>query len=194
MWGVIGLGNPGPRYAETRHNLGFMVVDELLLRRGARTRGGRGSYAAAEVDLAGVRVVLVKPTTYVNRTGIAARAVLERFDVPVAQLLAVVDDVYLPFGRIRLRPCGSAGGHNGLQSIEDHLQTRGYPRLRLGLGAPAGRADLADHVLATFSDDEREALPDFIQRAANAVERIVELGLEHARPVVNAAPPPETGE
>jgi peptidyl-tRNA hydrolase, PTH1 family len=187
VWGVLGLGNPGARYLGTRHNVGFLVVDALATRCDAVFQRHEG-YWSASATRAGAALVLVKPTTYVNRSGSAARAVLARHGLEPAQLLVVVDDVYLPFGRLRLRPGGSAGGHNGLASIETVLQTRDYPRLRIGVGAPEG-ADLVDHVLGEWSAAEEEALPATIERAADAVEAVLELGVEAARPRVNATPP-----
>ena len=189
MWGVLGLGNPGRRYTRTRHNLGFLVVDELAARAGAPFRNEADRYELAAADIAGAAVLLVKPNTYVNRSGIAARALLATHRLEPAQLLVVVDDVYLPFGRMRLRPSGSAGGHNGLLSIEAALGTREFPRLRIGVGAPEGGEDLADHVLATFTADEKRALPACIERAADAVEWVLELGVEAARPRINARGP-----
>lgn len=188
MWGVLGLGNPGTRYADTRHNVGFLVVQALAERAGALFIR-QANYWAATIERAGMTVLLVKPTTYMNRSGGAARAVLARYGLAPAELLVVVDDVYLPLGRLRLRPRGSAGGHNGLLSIETVLQTRDYPRLRIGVGAPAGSVDLTDHVLGPWSDAEREVLAATVQRAADAVEMVLDLGVEAARPRVNAAPP-----
>src|SRR5262245_33337007 len=143
----------------------------------------------AEVERAGASLLLVKPGTYVNRSGAAARAVLEAYGLAPEDLLVVVDDVYLPFGRLRLRPGGSAGGHNGLLSIEAALQTQAYPRLRVGVGAPIGAGALAEHVLGDFDDEEREALPATITRAADAVLVVLENGVERARSQVNANPP-----
>lgn len=188
MWCVVGLGNPGTRYERTRHNVGFMVVDALASRCGARLRPGPVPYLAATVRCAGSDVVLVKPTTYVNRSGYAVRQALARSGLGLDALLVVVDDVYLPFGRLRLRGAGSAGGHNGLHSIETVLGSTAYPRLRLGVGAAAG-VDLADWVLGPFTPAETEALPAFVERAASAVESIVELGVERAQPLVNAPAP-----
>src|SRR5262245_65747806 len=145
----------------------------------------------AEVERAGASLLLVKPGTYVNRSGAAALAVLEADGLAPEDLLVVVDDVYLPFGRLRLRPGGSAGGHNGLLSIEAALQTQAYPRLRVGVGAPDASGKLAEHVLGEFEADEREALPATVTRAADAVEVVLDQGVERARPQVNAAPPSE---
>lgn len=189
MWIVVGLGNPGSEYAETRHNLGFLVVDELLRRAGARARRGAGDFQAAEARAAGAEVLLVKPTTYVNRTGRALRQLGASRAVVPAELLVVLDDVYLPFGRLRLRPGGSAAGHNGMLSIIDALGTQEFPRLRLGVGGPETGTALPDWVLSPFTTEEREALSAFVARAADAVECVVELGVDRAIPLVNAPPP-----
>jgi PTH1 family peptidyl-tRNA hydrolase len=190
VWVVVGLGNPGREYAATRHNLGFMVVDVLLRRAGARARRGSGDFEAGEVQIASQRVLLVKPTTYVNRTGRAIEQLAAWHPFALEDLLAIVDDVYLPFGRLRLRPDGSAGGHNGLKSMLQTLGGDAFPRLRLGVGQPAGETiALEDWVLGTFPKDERAQLPEFLDRAANAVERIVEVGVERALPAVNSTSP-----
>ncbi len=189
MWGVLGLGNPGERYATTRHNVGFMVVDELARRGAGSFRRQRDGYWLAEIDCSGDPILLAKPTTFMNRSGGAAQALLTAHDLAPSQLLVVVDDVYIPFGRLRLRPNGSAGGHNGLLDIEAALQTRDFPRLRLGVGAPEGATDLVDHVLGEWTSVEREALPGWIARAADAVQAVVTLGVERARAQVNASPP-----
>lgn len=194
MWVVVGLGNPGREYAGTRHNIGFMVVDELARRAGVRLRAGRGDFEAAEARLAGNKLWLMQPTTYVNRTGRAITQFRTAVVFDPEELLAVVDDVALPFGRLRLRASGSAGGHNGLRSILEALGTPAFPRLRAGVGAPAGEVDLADHVLGRFTRAEREALPDLVGRCADAVEAIVEIGVERASTRVNEPrKPPEAG-
>jgi PTH1 family peptidyl-tRNA hydrolase len=166
-----------------------MVVDAMVARAGGVFRRASGPYWEAEVPLAASSVLLAKPSTYMNRSGTAACALLAQRELEPQRLLVVVDDIYLPFGRLRLRPSGSAGGHNGLTSIETALQTRDFPRLRLGVGAPALAADLADHVLADFDASEREALPELLERSVAAVELVVSLGVEGARPQVNAPPP-----
>jgi PTH1 family peptidyl-tRNA hydrolase len=185
VWIVVGLGNPGSEYEDTRHNLGWRVADELFRRAGKRPKRS-GEVLGAELELAGARVLVVKPTTYVNRTGRALQPFVARGVLDPAALLAIVDDVALPFARLRLRPSGSAGGHNGLRSMIASLGTDAFPRLRLGVGsAPPGVA-LEDWVLAPFDKAERPDVPDLVSRAADAVERIVELGVERAVPVVNA--------
>lgn len=188
MWVVVGLGNPGRRYAETRHNLGFMVVDALAARAAVRfVRHER--YHSAAAPCGGQSVLLAKPHTYVNRSGEAVRALLAQIEPAQAWLLVVADDIHLPFGRLRLRPSGSAGGHNGLRSIETALGSSAYARLRVGVGAPQQAAHWADHVLGAFDEAESAALPEVVARAANAVEQIVSQGVERARPQINAPPP-----
>jgi PTH1 family peptidyl-tRNA hydrolase len=187
VWVVVGLGNPGREYADTRHNLGFRVVDELLRRAGTRARRGAGDYELASARLAGITVLLVKPTAYVNRSGRALDQLGGRYSFSRAEVLAIVDDVSLPFGKLRLRPSGSAGGHNGLRSLVESLGDGGFPRLRLGVGAAPPGADLADYVLAPFATDEQRALPEFVARAADAVERVLTAGVECAMTVVNSA-------
>jgi len=190
VWVVLGLGNPGREYARTRHNLGFEVVDALATRSAARFGRGDGDFDAALVRWPASDALLVKPRTYVNRSGRVVHQLAARPDFELARMLVVVDDVALPFGRLRLRAAGSAGGHNGLKSIVETLGDGGFPRLRLGVGAQPPGIDLADWVLGPFTADEQPAVPAFVARAADAVERIVELGVEAAIPVVNAAAPP----
>jgi PTH1 family peptidyl-tRNA hydrolase len=185
VWVVVGLGNPGREYAATRHNLGFRVVNELLRRAGARARHGAGDYELASTRLAGTPVLLVKPTTYVNRSGRALTQLAGRYSFTTAEVLAIVDDVSLPFGKLRLRPEGSAGGHNGLRSLIETLGSGAFPRLRLGVGGAPPGADLADYVLAPFAAEEQEALPDFLTRAADALERVLTDGVERAMTAVN---------
>lgn len=193
MWTVVGLGNPGRAYADTRHNLGFRVVDELARRSGAQLARGPGDYWVAVLRLGSLEALLVEPTTYVNRTGRAIQQLVDQRGVEPGELLALVDDVYLPFGRLRLRPRGSAGGHNGLRSMIETLGTEEFPRLRLGVGAPADDTPLPDWVLGPFAPEEAGELPAFVGRAADAVLQVLESGVEATLPRVNA-PPPGGGE
>jgi PTH1 family peptidyl-tRNA hydrolase len=166
-----------------------MVVDTLLRRAGVRARRGSGDLLAAEITLGAQRVLLVKPSTYVNRTGRAVLQLQAAHGFATADVLAIVDDVYLPFGRLRLRPNGSAGGHNGLRSMIESLGSQEFPRLRMGVGQPeAGTMPLPDWVLGPFTKEERAELPDFEARAADAVEQIVAHGVAAALPRINAPP------
>jgi PTH1 family peptidyl-tRNA hydrolase len=174
---IVGLGNPGPEYRDTRHNVGFRVVDEVA-RRHQLTWAMAPSqvpdafvvkkYSAVGADAA--PLLLAKPLTFMNRSGDAVAALARYYDVATADLLVVVDDVDLAFGRLRARQRGSAGTHNGLRSIVDRLGTTDFPRLRLGVGRGDARRDLADHVLSKFERDEIAALESFIARAADAAE------------------------
>lgn len=193
MWVVVGLGNPGREYAGTRHNIGFLVVDELARRAGVRLRPGRGDFAAAEARLSGTKAWLVQPTTFMNRTGRALTQLRTTASFTPEEMLAVVDDVALPFGRLRLRASGSAGGHNGLRSILEALGTTSFPRLRAGVGAPVGEMDLSDHVLGRFSKTEQAALPDLLTRLADAVMLVLELGTDQALARVNNPQSPPSG-
>jgi peptidyl-tRNA hydrolase, PTH1 family len=169
---IVGLGNPGREYRETRHNVGFMVIDEL-----ARRHQLTLSLAPSQVPetfigkrYGAAALLVAKPLTFMNRSGDAVAALARYFDIAPADLLVVVDEVALPFGKLRARARGSAGGHNGLKSIVERLGTQEFPRLRLGVGRGDSRRDLADHVLSTFEPGERAELETFIARAADAAE------------------------
>jgi PTH1 family peptidyl-tRNA hydrolase len=177
---VVGLGNPGVRYRATRHNVGFLVVDELAQRwhvewAGA-PRGVEGLIAR------GPRAWLLKPLTFMNLSGFAVQQVMQFYKVELPDLLVVVDEVQLELGRLRARRSGSAGGHNGLKSVIAQLGTEEFARLRIGVGRGDGRRDLADHVLSTFAPEERATVEEAVARAADAVELFVSDGIE---PVMN---------
>ncbi len=192
---IIGIGNPGAAYADTRHNLGFLVLDELARRHHLGAWSKRwGSLVAEWRRSAGDgTVALLKPQTFVNASGEAVQAAASFYKLPLGDLLVVVDDLNLPLGCLRLRPMGSAGGHNGLRDIEARLG-QGYPRLRLGIGQPAlGEGAQIGHVLGRFGDHEQEALRAMIARAADCVESWCADGLEGAARFNGAgalAPPP----
>ena len=179
---IVGLGNPGPEYLETRHNAGFRLVDHLAdrWRLGGFRRGERARVAEGVRN--GESVVLLKPTTYMNRSGAALAPLRARPDFdPSRDLLIVVDDVALPLGRFRLRGAGSSGGHNGLKSVEGTLQRQDYARLRIGVGpAPEGLDDLADFVLGEFTAEERETLEQLLEPMSEAVECWLAEGVERA--------------
>jgi PTH1 family peptidyl-tRNA hydrolase len=165
---VVGLGNPGERYAKTRHNIGWLVIDRLAEHAG--WGGGRERDASRIVwgRHRGLDLTLVKPLTFMNDSGLAVRKVLARERAPLTDLLVVTDDFSLPFGKLRFREAGSAGGHNGLRSIIAELNTEKFARLRIGIGDP--RRNAVDHVLSTFEPDERQRLPELLDAAAEAIE------------------------
>jgi PTH1 family peptidyl-tRNA hydrolase len=177
---VVGLGNPGARYEGTRHNVGFAAVDLIATRHGLQwTTAPRGIEAlVANWRLGGA--ILAKPLTFMNLNGTAVVGLLQFYKIPVEDLLVIVDEVQLDTGRIRLRPDGSAGGHNGLKSTIASLGTGAFPRLRIGVGRGDRRRDLADHVLARFEPDERSTIEDAIERAAGAAELFIVDGVPAA--------------
>jgi PTH1 family peptidyl-tRNA hydrolase len=177
MKAIVGLGNPGGEYAGTRHNVGFDVVDEVARRWGVALRPWK---AIAQVAVAGSRgAVLVKPQTFMNLSGEAVNRVLAFHKLDPSDVLVVTDEVQLPLGRLRLRRSGSAGGHNGLKSVIQHVGDQ-FPRLRIGVGRGDPNWDLADHVLSRFSREERETAEEAVARACDAVELFVEQGIEPA--------------
>jgi PTH1 family peptidyl-tRNA hydrolase len=171
---IVGLGNPGEKYRGTRHNIGFAVVEELA-------RRAQVEFAAAPVEALMVRwrerdAVLVKPLTFMNLSGEAVSALLRYFKIEPVDLLVVLDEVQLPLGKLRARPNGSPGGHNGLKSIARHLGD-GYARLRIGVGRGDARRDLADHVLTRFDKDEAEEVERMTVRAADAADTFITSGI-----------------
>jgi PTH1 family peptidyl-tRNA hydrolase len=193
-WLVVGLGNPGAQYAGNRHNVGAMVLDELARRTGATfgSRGGllsrRPQAAVAETRLGvlpggapGPRVVLAKPTTFMNVSGGPVAALARYDDVPPERVVMVHDDLDIPYGDIKLKIGGGEGGHNGLRDTTKALGTKYYVRVRVGIGRPPGRMDAADYVLRDFSSTERKDLGWLVDAAADAVELVVTEGLEKAQ-------------
>jgi PTH1 family peptidyl-tRNA hydrolase len=192
---IIGLGNPGPRYAGTRHNAGFLVLDRLARRHGVAFRTARGIASWGDGRIAGVAVRLVEPLGYMNRSG---EALAELFPDDLAadrDLLVVHDELDLPFGTVRLKRSGGTAGHRGLESIVEHLGGPGFCRLRVGIGRPVGQ-EVADYVLSPFPIEERERLEAVVDDAADACEAWLELGVEAAMNRVNARsrPPRSQGQ
>ncbi|MFI2487802.1 aminoacyl-tRNA hydrolase [Promicromonospora kroppenstedtii] len=184
-WLVVGLGNPGPKYAGNRHNVGQMVLDLLAERAGARfSKHARAQAVVAETRLGvlpggapGPRVVLAKPTTYMNTSGGPVSALAKYYDVPADQVVMVHDEVDIPFDTIKLKIGGGEGGHNGLRDTSKALGTKDYHRVRVGVGRPPGRMDTADYVLRDFSGTEKKDLPILVDDAADAVEMLLTQGL-----------------
>ena len=174
---VIGLGNPGPRYAATRHNAGFMVADLLAERIGARFKSHRANVDLIEGRLAGAPVVLAKPRSFMNESGAPVVNAARFFKIAPEQVMVVHDELDLPFGTLRLKRGGGDGGHNGLKSITSALGSKDYVRVRIGIGRPPGRQDPADYVLREFTSAERRDLPVEIDGAADAVEMALRDGL-----------------
>lgn len=178
MYLIVGLGNPGRQYEGTRHNVGFGVVDRLAGRLGLAYEGAPADAVMARQRGPEAKVMLAKPLTYMNRSGWAVQELQHYYRIEPEALLVVADDINLPLGKIRARPGGSDGGHNGLSSIIASLGTVGFARLRLGVGRGDERRDLANHVLARFERDEMETVEEMIERAADAVETFIADGIE----------------
>ena len=166
---VFGLGNPGERYLRTRHNLGFLLVERLVDRLGARPRGDTPDAIHHEARLEGFELHLLRPLTWMNRSGLAVESFLARMELDPDQMLVAVDDAAIDLGRLRLRPKGSHGGHNGLRSVEERLGGEDYTRLRMGCGPAPEEEDLADFVLGEFAAEDDGAVDELLDRAADEV-------------------------
>ena len=187
MKAIVGLGNPGDEYRDTRHNVGFLVVDEIARRHQLTLAMGPSQVPETFVakKYGATPLLVAKPLTFMNRSGDAVAALAGYYDIGAADLIVVVDEVALPFGRLRARARGSAGGHNGLKSIIERLGTTEFARLRLGVGRGDPRRDLSDHVLTTFEPGERAELEGFIARAADAAEMFAVAGIEQVMNTYN---------
>lgn len=184
---VVGLGNPGAHYAQTRHNVGFMVADLLAARLGSTFKAHKRSGAEVVTGrLGGRSVVLAKPRSYMNDSGRQVGPLAAFYSVPPADVIVIHDDLDLDFGRIRLKVGGGEGGHNGLRSVAAALGSKEFQRVRIGIGRPPGRKDPAAFVLENFTAAERAEVPTICEQAADAAELLVELGLEPAQNVVHA--------
>ncbi len=180
MRGIIGLGNPGGEYEQTRHNIGFDVIEALARAHGVRLRRPRAAALAGTGEIDGVAVMLAMPLTMMNASGVAVARLCHLHELAPEDLIVIVDDINLELGRLRLRRGGSEGGHRGLKSITERLGTRDYPRLRIGIGGPPGGMSARDWVLSPFSADEREAAEEAVARARRCVEVAVADGVETA--------------
>ncbi|MFE6053438.1 aminoacyl-tRNA hydrolase [Kitasatospora sp. NPDC056446] len=184
-WLVVGLGNPGEQYARNRHNIGFMVVDLLAQRMGAKFKAHKSRAQVAEGRLAGKRVVLAKPMSFMNLSGGPVTALRDFYKAPAAALVAVHDELDIDYAALRLKLGGGDNGHNGLKSITKSLGPD-YHRVRCGIGRPPGRMEVADFVLKDFSSTERKELEWFVDRSADAVEALLSEGLERAQGTYNS--------
>lgn len=188
-WLVVGLGNPGPDYSHNRHNIGHMVVEELANRLGAsfKTHKARALVAEGRLGFGGPKLILAKSLTYMNLTGGPTAGLAKFFDIDADHVIAVHDEIDIPFAALRLKTGGGEGGHNGLRDISRALGTKDYYRVRVGVGRPPGRMDAADHVLRNFSGPEAKELPFLIDDAADAVGVLITDGLLEAQQKYHAA-------
>lgn len=184
---VVGLGNPGPRYAKTRHNVGFMVADLLSDRIGSPFKVHKKSGAEVSTgQLAGRSVIVAKPRCYMNESGRQVGPLAKFYSVPAADVVIIHDELDIDFGRIRLKFGGGVAGHNGLRSVASALSTNDFHRVRIGVGRPPGRKDAATYVLENFTAAERAEVPTICEQAADATELLIEQGLEPAQNTVHA--------
>lgn len=182
---ILGLGNPGERYENTRHNAGAMVVALLADRASSRLKSHRSGCLVAEGRLEGEPVVLARPTSYMNESGRPVRRLLDWYGAAPERLVVVHDEIDLPYGVVKIKSGGGTAGHNGLRSLVQHLGTNGFLRVRFGVSRPRGREATVGHVLDAFSGGERKELPDLLGRAADAVELVLTAGPERAMNEVN---------
>lgn len=184
---VAGLGNIGAEYAGTRHNMGFMALDAWAQESGAIFQSGRYG-STAEVSFKGRKFILLKPSTYMNLSGKAVRYWMNELKLPLENLIVISDDLNLPFGTVRLRKNGSAGGHNGLTNINELLGTQDYARIRMGIGNDFSRGGQIDFVLGKLSDEEMEQMPGICGRVIEGVKAFATIGADRAMNIVNTRP------
>lgn len=180
MFLIVGLGNPGEKYERTRHNCGFLVIDELARRAGRQLRTPECQALTTKAHLGGTETLLAKPQTFMNLSGVAVAALMKKHDISADRLLIISDEVALPLGQLRLRSSGSAGGQNGLKSVIREIGTQSFARLRFGIAPAHPVSDLADFVLSDFSKSERALVDETIPKAADAVEVLLQNGIAQA--------------
>ncbi|MFT4415983.1 aminoacyl-tRNA hydrolase [Fredinandcohnia humi] len=168
---IVGLGNPGRQYEETRHNVGFKVIDELSIRLQIPLDKAKFNGIFGQGVIHGEKVLILKPLTYMNLSGESVRPLMDYYDIDVEDILVIYDELDIPVGKIRLREKGSAGGHNGMKSIIHHLGTQDFKRVRIGVDRPSNGMKIADYVLGRFLDEEAQQIKDAIQKSADAAEK-----------------------
>ena len=192
---VVGLGNPGAEYAKTRHNAGFLLVERLAeLWKAGWTNERKFAARVAKAERDGKKVLLAEPQTFMNLSGESVGALVKFYQLPLAKILVAVDDADLPLGEIRLRKSGGSGGHHGLESIGQHLASREFARLRIGIGRKNGAREITGHVLGRFGADETALLEKVLERAANQVETWLAAGIEKAMSQFNGVVDPTNEE
>ena len=180
-WLIVGLGNPGQKYEHTRHNMGFLTVDLLAEKLGVKLNKVKFKAAYNIVKFAGCKCLVMKPQTYMNLSGESVREAAQFYKIPPERVLVIYDDVSLPVGKLRVRPSGSAGGHNGIKNIIAHLGTQSFPRVKIGVAAPGEEGDMVDWVIGVPSQAERKILAESFEKAVEAAECIITDGCQKAR-------------
>ena len=179
-WLIVGLGNPGQKYEHTRHNMGFLTVDLLAEKQGVKLNKVKFKSAHNIMNFAGCKCLVMKPQTYMNLSGEAVREAVQFYKIPADHVLVIYDDVSLPVGKLRVRPTGSAGGHNGIKNIIAHLGTQDFPRIKIGTGAPGEGGDMIDWVIGVPSQAERKILVESFEKAIQAAACIITDGCQKA--------------
>ena len=180
-WLIVGLGNPGQKYENTRHNMGFLTVDLLSEKTGVKLNKVKFKSAYNIMTFADCKCLVMKPQTYMNLSGEAVREAVQFYKIPADHVLVIYDDISLPVGKLRVRPTGSAGGHNGIKNIIAHLGTQEFPRVKIGVGAPGGEEhDMIDHVIGVPSKADQKILAESFERAVDAAECIIRYGCQKA--------------
>jgi len=188
MVAIVGLGNPGRGYKATRHNVGFLIVDALADKLECSLRAGKGEFMVGSCSFRDEDILLVKPVTSMNESGVAVADIVQAYEIPFARLLIVLDDFQIPLGSLRMRPSGSDGGHNGMYSIIYHLQSDSFPRLRCGIGSaemPRDKSLMADFVLSKFSKSEKPIVDEMVDRASEACLSFATDGIERTMSLFN---------
>lgn len=186
MWFAVGLGNPGARYQDTRHNLGARAVEALAERHDVKLKRHPSGCFVGEARWSGHKLVLARPLSFMNESGRPTRQLLRWYKAPLERLIVIHDELDIPFGEVRVKWGGGTAGHNGLNSVATHLGAREFARVRVGISRPrGGHQDPADYVLSPFGSADRKQLPSVIDRACEAVERVVESGVERAMNEIN---------
>ncbi|RLD14059.1 aminoacyl-tRNA hydrolase [candidate division KSB1 bacterium] len=183
---LVGLGNPGLKYRKTRHNVGWIVIDRLAKQMGSRFKKGRGPYEITEISIDNNSVILIKPLTFMNNSGQAVAEVVNYYNIELSRLLVILDEIELSLGRLRLRAQGSSGGHNGLGSIIQHLNTKMFARLRIGIGTEFAKKDMTKFVLSNFTRNEQKELDIIIDQAVDAVRSFIADGVDKAMNTINS--------
>ncbi|MDR1952915.1 MAG: aminoacyl-tRNA hydrolase [Clostridiales Family XIII bacterium] len=180
MYAIVGLGNPGKKYANTKHNIGFITVDQLAERNDIRVNKRRHKALLGEGVIGGQKVILVKPQTFMNLSGESVVSLVRYFDIDMEKLIVIYDDIDIPMGSIRIRKSGSAGTHNGMRSVISHLKEEGFPRVRIGIGGERGEVPLVDYVTSGFRKTDAETVEAAVIRAADAIETLLREGVDAA--------------
>jgi len=185
---IVGLGNPGAEYEKTRHNIGFMVIDRIVQDVAVSLKKGRNAAVEASAQLAGQSIILAKPLTFMNNSGTAVASLVKYYDIELTRLLVVMDEVELPFGRLRIRMQGGSAGHNGMKSIIQHLNSQEFARLRIGIGTEYAKKDMTKFVLSNFSRNEQQELDLIVKASVDVVYSFIRDGIDKTMNTFNTSP------